>query len=105
MNTAAAAVILAICAVALGGCEREARRFRQPAAVASPPPENRVADLEKAAKARGRDRTGPYDGNAYSVAQGKRLFIWFNCNGCHGLGGGGMGPALMDATWIYGHEA
>ena len=25
-----------------------------------------------------------------------------NCNGCHAAGGGAMGPALMDETWIYG---
>jgi cytochrome c oxidase cbb3-type subunit 3 len=46
----------------------------------------------------------PYEENAYAVAQGKRLFVWFNCVGCHGHGGGGMGPALMDDNWIYGHE-
>lgn len=45
-----------------------------------------------------------YAENAWAMAQGKRLYIWFNCNGCHGHGGGGMGPALMDETWIYGHE-
>ena len=47
----------------------------------------------------------PYDeGNAYAVAQGKRLFRWFNCNGCHAYGGGGMGPPLMDDEWRYGGE-
>jgi cytochrome c oxidase cbb3-type subunit 3 len=40
---------------------------------------------------------GPYGGNAYAVAEGKRLFAAFNCAGCHANGGGGMGPALMDA--------
>ncbi len=25
-----------------------------------------------------------------------------NCVGCHSHGGGGMGPALMDAKWRYG---
>ena len=28
----------------------------------------------------------------------------FNCAGCHANGGGGMGPPLMDAAWIYGGE-
>jgi cytochrome c oxidase cbb3-type subunit 3 len=28
-----------------------------------------------------------------------------NCAGCHGLaGGGGIGPPLMDAKWIYGAD-
>ena len=26
----------------------------------------------------------------------------YNCVGCHDHGGGGIGPALMDAEWIYG---
>jgi cytochrome c oxidase cbb3-type subunit 3 len=36
------------------------------------------------------------------VAAGKQLFLAMNCVGCHSHGGGGMGPALMDKTWIYG---
>jgi cytochrome c oxidase cbb3-type subunit 3 len=40
--------------------------------------------------------------SAYDVSQGKRYFIWFNCHGCHSLGGGAIGPALMDDKWIYG---
>ena len=37
--------------------------------------------------------------------QGKRLFRWYNCSGCHGGGGGGgMGANLMDAKWLYGHQ-
>ena len=39
---------------------------------------------------------------AYDVSEGKRLYLSFNCAGCHSLGGGGMGPPLMDAEWIYG---
>jgi len=50
-------------------------------------------------------RANPLEDNAYEVAQGKRLYRWFNCNGCHGAGGGGMGPPLMDDRWRYGHEA
>jgi cytochrome c oxidase cbb3-type subunit 3 len=47
-------------------------------------------------------RANPYEGNAYAVSQGKQLFTWFNCVGCHGHGGGGMGPPLMDDKWLYG---
>lgn len=50
-------------------------------------------------------RPGPYDGNAYGISEGRRLFRWFNCSGCHSNGGGGMGPALMDDEWIYGASA
>lgn len=45
-----------------------------------------------------------YQENAYQISQGARLFVWFNCNGCHANGGGGMGPPLMDDQWIYGGE-
>src|SRR5438309_135480 len=44
----------------------------------------------------------PYEGNASAIAEGQRLFSWYNCSGCHANGGGGMGPPLMDDEWIYG---
>jgi cytochrome c oxidase cbb3-type subunit 3 len=36
------------------------------------------------------------------LSQGKQLYKWFNCVGCHSNGGGGSGPPLMDDIWIYG---
>lgn len=48
--------------------------------------------------------SNPAEQNAYAVAQGKRLFSWYNCVGCHAHGGGGSGPALMDDKWLYGPE-
>ena len=45
-----------------------------------------------------------YDQSAYAVSEGKRLFEAYNCSGCHQHGGGGIGPALMDAEWIYGSD-
>jgi cytochrome c oxidase cbb3-type subunit 3 len=45
-----------------------------------------------------------YRNNAWAVAEGNRLFAWYNCSGCHGRGGGGMGPPLMDDRWLYGSE-
>jgi cytochrome c oxidase cbb3-type subunit 3 len=45
-----------------------------------------------------------YEENAVALNDGKRLFQWFNCVGCHAQGGGGMGPPLMDEQWIYGSE-
>jgi cytochrome c oxidase cbb3-type subunit 3 len=39
-----------------------------------------------------------------SAARGMQFFSDMNCIGCHAPnGGGGMGPALSNATWIYGH--
>lgn len=46
----------------------------------------------------------PYEGNAWALREGKRLYQWFNCSGCHFAGSGGIGPALMDDRWIYGSE-
>jgi cytochrome c oxidase cbb3-type subunit 3 len=68
----------------LTACEREQRRFREGAPAGG--------------------LSSPYDGNAWAISEGQRLYNWFNCNGCHAMGGGGMGPALMDDVWIYGSE-
>ncbi len=46
----------------------------------------------------------PYGDNAYQLDQGKRVFEWFNCNGCHASGGGDTGPALMNGWWRYGPD-
>lgn len=43
-----------------------------------------------------------FEESAWQVSEGKRLFRWSNCVGCHANGGGGMGPPLMDNAWIYG---
>lgn len=45
------------------------------------------------------------ESNANELAQGQQLFHAMNCSGCHGsYGGGGIGPALSDETWIYGWQ-
>jgi cytochrome c oxidase cbb3-type subunit 3 len=48
-------------------------------------------------------RTDPYAGNPVAIQEGRKLFLWFNCYGCHGgHAGGGMGPSLRDQTWLFG---
>jgi cytochrome c oxidase cbb3-type subunit 3 len=47
-------------------------------------------------------KAAEFEANAFHLSEGKRLFDWFNCSGCHANGGGGMGPPLMDDKWIYG---
>src|SRR5205823_2563199 len=37
----------------------------------------------------------PYEGNAYAISEGQRLFNWYSCSGCHANGGGGIGPPLI----------
>lgn len=94
-------VVLLALAVSLVGCERERRRFKDE----QPVKERAVAlsDLRPGGGAPAAE-SGPYDDEAWSVAEGQRYFMWFNCNGCHAMGGGGMGPPLMDDKWIYGAE-
>jgi cytochrome c oxidase cbb3-type subunit III len=95
----------------LAGCEREQRRFVE----LPPAADHRMSsetDLYAGAPLDGGDPgvapSGPeigfpYVRNAYAISQGKRLFDWFNCSGCHANGGGGIGPPLMDEEWRYGH--
>lgn len=122
--------IACIALLALAGCEREQRRLNSPPSAASAAGSSQMSALHAgpAASAASAATTAqlpasdaastapsdvylrassfnPHEENAYAVSQGKRLFRWYNCNGCHSNGGGGMGPALMDDQWIYGHEA
>lgn len=51
------------------------------------------------------DVHNPYAGNAGAAAEGRQLFVQYNCSGCHGgRAGGGMGPSLRDSAWIYGNS-
>ena len=96
--------------VLLAGCERERRLFTTPARNTVPgEPAPRLAANQPASPLQGGVQQAaagesPYRDNAYAVSQGKRLFRWYNCNGCHAAGGGGMGPPLMDAGWRYGSD-
>src|SRR5689334_4702817 len=48
----------------------------------------------------------PHGGDPVAAQRGRVLFGRYNCSGCHGdHGGGGMGPSLRDAVWIYGNSA
>jgi cytochrome c oxidase cbb3-type subunit III len=98
-------LILDACALALlaSGCEREERRFREtpPSAAATAVA---LTDLQPGPGLVLSRTQGPYDGNAYGISEGQRLFSWYNCSGCHSHGGGGMGPPLMDDEWIYGSD-
>ena len=45
----------------------------------------------------------PFADDRRAIGEGRRLFNWYNCSGCHGdHAGGGMGPSLRDSTWRYG---
>ena len=47
----------------------------------------------------------PYANDRTAMAEGRQLFVRFNCSGCHGgRAGGGMGPSLRDVDWLYGNR-
>src|SRR3954453_17523157 len=91
--------------VLLSACEREDRPLR------SEP----VLNENKEAIALSSNSPGPggpveyktgtrtqYQKVAFHVSRGKKLFSWYNFDGCYANGGGGSGPALIDDVWIYG---
>jgi cytochrome c oxidase cbb3-type subunit III len=92
--------------VALGllpACRREARKFGGPAWENSLATGVRI-DQDASTALPERGTPGPFDGNAWGTSEGQRLYGQMNCVGCHALGGGGMGPALMDGAWRYGDD-
>ena len=98
--------VLAVLAVAalLAACERERRDFHQPPSAATAIASLRMSDVVAGGRQAAAPLPNAYEENAYALAEGKRLYAWYNCNGCHAAGGGDKGPALMDDVWIYGSE-
>src|SRR5947208_2969866 len=90
--------------VALAGCKQQARQMRdQPAergilTAASAP------TIQPGGPVPRTEIKSPYEGNAYAISEGQRLYGWYNCSGCHFNGGGGIGPPLMNKQLIYGSE-
>lgn len=101
---AVATVLLAGFSLSLApGCKREERNFHGlPSGSAITNPKVREIPLVAGGSVPSDSGPGPYEQNAYAVSQGKTLYNQYNCSGCHFQGGGGIGPPLMDADWIYG---
>jgi len=104
--------VIGCCVVILTACNRERRDVR-PAPAASGVLGDTASEsaLHPGSQAQ-QDTThlnvvNPYEGNAYAIAEGQRLFGWYNCAGCHANGGGGIGPPLIkkdQRDWIYGGD-
>jgi cytochrome c oxidase cbb3-type subunit 3 len=104
--TTSKAVAVIGLALSMLGCQREERDLRldpavsaaldqialMPNGISGAPPQVYFA-LDK-----------PYEGNAYNLAEGKRLYGWFGCKSCHGEGQGGAGPGFLDGWWLYGPD-
>jgi cytochrome c oxidase cbb3-type subunit 3 len=100
---------LLVACLALTACERERRELEKPLTASDPVAQaDAAADLQPGQQGRGMREVGARGGynesNAYEVSQGRTLYKWFNCVGCHAQGGGAIGPALMDEKWIYGSK-
>ena len=90
-------------AFALCACHREERTLTTDAQGSARTLPVRVSELQPGPKMQAAAAMqNPYEGNAYAISQGQKLFEQFNCAGCHFHGGGGIGPPLMDNEWIYG---
>jgi cytochrome c oxidase cbb3-type subunit III len=98
--------VTALAAVAGGaaGCWREKREFRGAPAAAARFAPVRIAPLQPGPPQPDDVQVGPYEDNAWAIAEGQRLYNWYNCSGCHFHAGGGIGPPLMDDEWIYGSD-
>jgi cytochrome c oxidase cbb3-type subunit III len=102
----AAVCVLVAASTCASACHRENRHFATPPAADLPPTQVQLSPIvagQTSQQFRQQQRR-EYEDNAWHLSEGKRLFTWFNCTGCHGHGGGGSGPALMDDGWIYGGE-
>jgi cytochrome c oxidase cbb3-type subunit III len=98
-------VLPVVVVVLLGACEREDRDYRPNPVTAESEEKVSLSSLSPGPSPPVERRSGlgsDFEESAYHVAQGKKLYVWFNCNGCHANGGGDSGPPLMDDRWIYG---
>ncbi|HUR83601.1 MAG TPA: c-type cytochrome [Thermoanaerobaculia bacterium] len=100
MKRAAIALLL----LTMLACEREERRFREMPSAAARRNTERLVSLVPGPYTADVKVDAPYGRNAFAISEGKRLFSWYNCVGCHANGGGGMGPPLMDERWRYGSD-
>jgi cytochrome c oxidase cbb3-type subunit 3 len=99
-----AVLILFAPVFAFVSCEREERGFR-----VKTPDADRINSKQLSTLQPGQPTANPptineYENNAYAMSEGKHLFEYMNCVGCHAHGGGSIGPPLMDAKWIYGGQ-
>lgn len=98
-------VLAGALALALCSCDREERRFREaPPAATAHGAVVLDAPLHPGVRTPDVRVVNAYEGNAWALSEGKRLYAQWNCVGCHAHGGGGMGPPLMDSEWIYGSD-
>jgi len=99
MTHRALAFLLLLCALPPALATRD-----DDASQGAPPPVPTAVGPVPGPKKPAQGAINPYpQTDAVALMEGRRLFIRFNCSGCHGdHGGGGMGPSLRDVDWLYG---
>jgi cytochrome c oxidase cbb3-type subunit 3 len=102
--TAGRAVTVPLLLAVLVSCERESRPFRDLPVAAARSQTTTQSALVAGAPPPDAGTISPFRENAWGINEGKRLYVQYNCVGCHAHGGGGIGPPLMDDEWIYGFE-
>jgi cytochrome c oxidase cbb3-type subunit III len=95
---------LGMTALLLAGCKEERRKLREVPPGQSPSGVVNQSELLPGNTPPPDSTFSQYGNNAYALSNGRRLFNQMNCVGCHAQGGGAIGPALIDATWIYGSD-
>jgi cytochrome c oxidase cbb3-type subunit 3 len=96
------ATLRALVILALAGCNGDERRA-QPAATMSAPPTRIAVGPIPGPEGEPATVRNPFGEDPAALRDGRRLFVAFNCSGCHGgRAGGGMGPSLRDEQWLYG---
>ena len=103
MSVRLLAALAAAVAVAVPACERESRPVDKLTGATAQM--ESLTTLFPGAPPPAAPDISPFQQNAWGIAEGKRLFTFYNCAGCHSNGGGGMGPALMDDKWVYGSRS
>jgi cytochrome c oxidase cbb3-type subunit 3 len=96
-------LLIGVCLYSFAACKREQRQFTAPPSTYESYTVT-MSDIHPGSAGLPMPMNPPADHRAYDTNEGKRLFQQYNCSGCHFNGGGGIGPALMDAQWIYGDQ-
>lgn len=103
--------MLVLCAgvIAVVSCQRKNEGYEQPVAQANGGTKSMITDSAGGvvpgihSSVMFGNMTNPYAGQDAAERDGRRLFLAYNCVGCHGgRAGGGMGPSLRDSAWAYG---
>jgi cytochrome c oxidase cbb3-type subunit 3 len=103
LNRLMALTSVALLVLGTQSCKREERDFRvQPPQAVTNDNLTAVTSFHAGPGTEPSHVANEYEQNAYALSQGQIIYNNFNCVGCHFHGGGGIGPPLMDSTWIYG---